>query len=78
MTITNTIGRADGSFMTKTEIDIHHANTVTFSRVIDSRIYPHTLAHTEEEGPITVSMVAAMSRVDDDVFKMLSDEENRD
>ena len=76
MTITNKIAYESGiPITTKTEVDIHHARTVTFSRIINSRIYTHTLTQNEEDGPITISTVAAMSKVDDEVFKMLSDEE---
>ena len=79
MTITQTRAFESGCpVTTKTEIDIHHPRCVTFSRIINSRIYTHTVDNSEDDGPITISMVATMCKIDDNLFKTLSDQEMAD
>ena len=43
---------------------------ISLSRIIDSRLYVIDLTHNK---PITVSMVARLSKIDNSLFKELSD-----
>ena len=69
MTITTTFGRADGSFTTKTEVEIIDAQTCRFSRLIDSHLYFILLS---KDAPITMKQVDKIIKLDDELFKILS------
>ena len=67
MTITQTIGKADGTIRIKTEIELVNDKAV-FTRIIDSKIYQMS---PEVEGEISMKQVAAICKLDDEMFKIL-------
>lgn len=68
MTIIQSQGKADGNYSTKTQVEVLDRNTVLFSRIIDSTIYSFI---KKDDKPITIGMVANVTKVDDILFKLL-------
>ena len=68
MTIIQSQGKADGNYSTKTQVEVLDRNTVLFSRIIDSTIYSFI---KKDDKPITIGMVANITKVDDILFKLL-------
>ena len=68
MTITQTIGKTIGTIRIKTEIELVNDKAV-FTRIIDSKIYQMS---PEVEGEISMKQVAAICKLDDEMFKILS------
>ena len=65
MTIINT----KHNIQIKTELTIHDANNVTFSRIIDSKLYEISL---NKNAAITMSNVANIIRLENEMFKILA------
>ena len=54
----------------ETTVVIYDDQHISLSRIIDSKLYVIELVHNK---PITVSMVARLSKIDNSLFKELSD-----
>jgi len=71
MTITNTHSFESGATTTKTEIDIHHENTVMCSRIINSKLWQYLV--TNEDKPVTMGYIGNLTKVSDELFIVLAE-----
>ncbi len=70
MTITNTRSLSHQDLSTKTEIEMHHKNTVVCTRLINSKIYTFLIA---QDTPVTMDYVHNLSMTDDTLFMLMAE-----
>ena len=70
MTVITTISKGSDLIKTKTEVYPINEKRVMFTRIIDSEIYPIELIRDK---PITAAQVANICKMEDDLFKSLSE-----
>lgn len=58
---------------TKTEIDVHHDCTVMLTRIINSKLHQYLITNEEHEGPIKITYIANMCKLDDNIFVMMAE-----
>ncbi len=69
MTITNTRSLSHQDLTTKTEVEVHHKNTVMCTRLINSRIWQFLIA---QDTPVTMDYVHNISMTDDALFMLMA------